>query len=159
MGGWLVWEIAVTVRLRLSCYQVIYLFRSSLSLPCQWSMIIQITKMASSTRNLKIKQELYWLLAVVHYLNISKLFLLWALNLRKFNLRIANHYTSSSWLRHWYFAFSLLMIIPIIRAFHSSWASPSGIILIGGQYSGTTSEKIQEEGTSSYNFDLEYNTA
>ena len=35
VGGWFE-RIAVTVRLRLSCYQVINLFRSSLSRPCQF---------------------------------------------------------------------------------------------------------------------------
>merc|ERR1711953_1070640 len=43
---------------------------------------------------------------------------------------------------------------------HVSWASPSGTILIGGDGSGSyrTSEKIDESGTSSYSFDLEYDT-
>ena len=34
VGGWYE-RIAVTVRLRLSCYQVINLFRNSLSRPCE----------------------------------------------------------------------------------------------------------------------------
>jgi len=47
-----------------------------------------------------------------------------------------------------------------LRRLHSSWASPSGTILMGGWYrgSGRTSEKIDESGTSSYSFDLEYDT-
>jgi len=43
---------------------------------------------------------------------------------------------------------------------HSSWASPSGTRLIGGQVSPRTSEKIEESSeTSSHSFDLEYDTA
>ena len=45
---------------------------------------------------------------------------------------------------------------------HVSWASPSGTILMGGSIlkgsSGRTSEKIDESGTTSYGFDLEYST-
>jgi len=44
------------------------------------------------------------------------------------------------------------------RDSHCSWASPSGTILMGGAYSRKTSEKIQEDGTSSYSFDLKYDT-
>jgi len=44
------------------------------------------------------------------------------------------------------------------RSDHSSWASPSGTILMGGWDSPGTSEKIDESGTSSYSFDLEYDT-
>ena len=51
-----------------------------------------------------------------------------------------------------------LLIILIIRDRHSSWASPSGTILMGGRYNETTTEKIQQEGTSSYSFDLKYGT-
>ena len=45
-----------------------------------------------------------------------------------------------------------------VRYDHVSWASPSGLILFGGQISPRTSEKIEESGTSSYSFDLEYDT-
>jgi len=48
------------------------------------------------------------------------------------------------------------------RVDHSSWASPSGIILLGGRgYSSSssrTSEKIGEDGTSRYSFQLNYTT-
>ena len=55
---------------------------------------------------------------------------------------------------------SMFIIILIIRYEHVSWASPSGTILMGGSGSGSlrTSEKIDESGTSSYSFDLEYDT-
>merc|ERR1712183_86395 len=39
---------------------------------------------------------------------------------------------------------------------HSSWASPSGLILLGGRGSKRTTEKIEEDGTSSYSFELKY---
>merc|ERR1719300_1802563 len=39
---------------------------------------------------------------------------------------------------------------------HSSWASPSGVILLGGEGSPRTSERIQEDGTSVSGFPLEY---
>merc|ERR1711953_1416688 len=42
------------------------------------------------------------------------------------------------------------------RRDHTSWASPSGIVLMGG--GGSTTEKIQEDGTSTYSFDLRYTT-
>merc|ERR1719295_461938 len=43
------------------------------------------------------------------------------------------------------------------RFHHSSWASPSGVILLGGSYSSSrTSERIQEDGTSVSGFPLEY---
>jgi len=44
------------------------------------------------------------------------------------------------------------------RSSHSSWASPSGLILLGGAYgsSSTSSEKIGEDGTSRYSFKLKY---
>ena len=42
---------------------------------------------------------------------------------------------------------------------HSSWASPSGMILLGGIFSKRTTEKIGEDGTSSYSFELKYNTS
>ena len=44
------------------------------------------------------------------------------------------------------------------RVGYSSWASPSGLMLLGGWYSRRTTEMIQENGTSSYNFTLEYDT-
>jgi len=44
------------------------------------------------------------------------------------------------------------------RHSHVSWASPSGTILMGGWDSRRTSEKIDESGTSSYSFNLEYDT-
>ena len=55
----------------------------------------------------------------------------------------------------------MFIIILIIRRYHVSWASPSGTILMGGGGSGSlrTSEKIDESGTSSYSFDLKYDTA
>jgi len=43
------------------------------------------------------------------------------------------------------------------RFWHSSWASPSGLILLGGVGSRNTSEKIPA-GTSSSSFNLKYNT-
>ena len=53
---------------------------------------------------------------------------------------------------------SVLVITLIIRWDHSSWASPSGVILLGSgyDYGGKTTEKIQEDGTSTASFDLEY---
>ena len=50
---------------------------------------------------------------------------------------------------------SPIMII-IIRLWHSSWASPSGVILLGGGWSHGTSERIQDDGTSTGSFNLEY---
>ena len=42
---------------------------------------------------------------------------------------------------------------------HSSWVSPDGdILLIGGDYSPTTTEIVYQNGTSSRSFDLKYNT-
>ena len=55
-----------------------------------------------------------------------------------------------------------LIIITFIRDQHSSWASPSGIILMGGWHSGSqrnTTEKIQPDGTSIYSFYLNYELA
>ena len=49
-----------------------------------------------------------------------------------------------------------MLIIIIIRYDHSSWDSPSGIILLGGLYSPRTTEKIQQDGSSSYSFELKY---
>ena len=54
---------------------------------------------------------------------------------------------------------SMSIIILIIRRRHNSWASEFGLILIGGTNSRTTSEMIQEDGTSSYRFALEYDTS
>merc|ERR1712066_235474 len=45
------------------------------------------------------------------------------------------------------------------RYYHSSWASPSGVILLGGWSSPGTSERIQEDGTSVSGFPLEYSLA
>ena len=46
----------------------------------------------------------------------------------------------------------------IIRLYPSSWASPSGLILLGGVDSRAT-EKIQEDGTSTASYSLKYSTA
>ena len=46
----------------------------------------------------------------------------------------------------------------IIRRVHSSWDSPAGVVLMGGKNSLRTTEKIQQDGTSSYSFDLKYST-
>ena len=50
----------------------------------------------------------------------------------------------------------MIIIIISIRAGHSSWDSPSDLVLMGGDYSKRTTEKIQENGTSSYSFELKY---
>merc|ERR1712232_453015 len=42
------------------------------------------------------------------------------------------------------------------RHWHSSWASPSGVILLGGDGSLRTSERIQDDGTSTDSFSLKY---
>ena len=47
-------------------------------------------------------------------------------------------------------------LILTIRRDHSSWASPSGAMLLGGLYSKNTSERIQEDGTSVSGFPLDY---
>ena len=49
---------------------------------------------------------------------------------------------------------SVLLIILIIRYRHSSWDSPSGLIMLGGDgyKSRWSTEKIREDGTSSLNF-------
>ena len=57
----------------------------------------------------------------------------------------------------------MLILVIIIRYYHSSWDSPAGVILMGGESdsdsgSGLTSEKIEEDGTSAYSFDLKYGT-
>ena len=51
----------------------------------------------------------------------------------------------------------MLIIIPSVRYRHISWDSPSGVILLGGEGSGITktTEKMQENGTTSYSFNLE----
>ena len=42
---------------------------------------------------------------------------------------------------------------------HSSWINPDGdILLIGGQYSRTTTEIVYQDGTSIRSFDLKYDT-
>ena len=47
----------------------------------------------------------------------------------------------------------------ITRFGHSSWASPSGrIILMGGGESGLTTEEIQEDTTSLESFPLQYSS-
>ena len=48
------------------------------------------------------------------------------------------------------------IMITIIRYRHSSWASPSGVILLGGGGSPRTSERIQDDGTSTDSFSLGY---
>ena len=53
---------------------------------------------------------------------------------------------------------SAMIIILIFRSDLASWASPSGVILLGGYGSTTTTEKIQEDGTSTYSFNLTYST-
>merc|ERR1719219_2121889 len=45
------------------------------------------------------------------------------------------------------------------RNYHSSWDSPAGVILMGGEGSRTTTEKILQDGTSSASFDLKYRTS
>merc|ERR1711874_279780 len=42
------------------------------------------------------------------------------------------------------------------RYYHSSWASPSGVILLGGENSTRNSERIQDDGTSTDSFSLGY---
>ena len=44
------------------------------------------------------------------------------------------------------------------RIEHVSWSTSSGIYLIGGWYSGNTSEKILEDGSIQKGFDLRYDT-
>ena len=51
-----------------------------------------------------------------------------------------------------------MLIIIIIRYDHSSWDSPSGLILLGGWGSYRTTEKIQQDGGSSDSFELKYDT-
>ena len=40
------------------------------------------------------------------------------------------------------------------RYFHTSWASPLGLLLLGGEHSPRSTELIQEDGSSTYSFDL-----
>ena len=43
------------------------------------------------------------------------------------------------------------------RAHHSSWQSPAGLVLIGGEYSGRTTELLSSsDSSSSSNFTLQY---
>ena len=45
------------------------------------------------------------------------------------------------------------------RAYHSSWISPAGLVLMGGVNSPTTTELLSSsDSTSSYSFNLEYET-
>ena len=44
------------------------------------------------------------------------------------------------------------------RSFHVSWATASGVYLIGGKYSQRTSEKIKMDGSVEEDFSLKYNT-
>ena len=46
-----------------------------------------------------------------------------------------------------------------IRYSHSSWASPSGVMLLGGrEYNGWSREKIEEDGTTTFGIALNYET-
>ena len=44
------------------------------------------------------------------------------------------------------------------RAYHSSWTSPMGIVLMGGQYSRRTTELLTDDGQSVELFSLKYDT-
>ena len=44
------------------------------------------------------------------------------------------------------------------RRYHLSWATASGVYLIGGQYSGKTSEKVKLDGSVEEGFSLKYDT-
>ena len=45
------------------------------------------------------------------------------------------------------------------RSYHSSWVNPDGdILLIGGEYSPSTTEIVYQNGTSIRSFDLKYDT-
>lgn len=58
-----------------------------------------------------------------------------------------------------YINMDLIESIFITRFGHSSWASPSGrIILMGGGESGLTTEEIQEDTTSLESFPLQYSS-
>ena len=42
------------------------------------------------------------------------------------------------------------------RSHHSMWESPEGILLMGGYFSGLTTELLQDDGTSVYKFTIPY---
>ena len=44
------------------------------------------------------------------------------------------------------------------REDHVSWATASGVYLMGGYYSGYTSELVKEDGSVEEGFKLKYNT-
>ena len=44
------------------------------------------------------------------------------------------------------------------RGYHVSWATASGVYLMGGQYSKETSELVKEDGTVEEGFKLKYKT-
>ena len=44
------------------------------------------------------------------------------------------------------------------RTFHVSWATASGVYLIGGRYSQRTSEKMKLDGSVEEGFSLKHNT-
>jgi len=44
------------------------------------------------------------------------------------------------------------------REFHVSWSTPSGVYLLGGTFSNTTSEIVKEDGSVEEGFDLKYET-
>ena len=44
------------------------------------------------------------------------------------------------------------------RSVHVSWATASGVYLIGGIYSNRTSEKVKLDGSVEEGFSLKYNT-
>ena len=44
------------------------------------------------------------------------------------------------------------------RRFHSTWKSPRGLLLMGGYRSRKTTELLNDDGTSSKHFDLNYET-
>ena len=46
--------------------------------------------------------------------------------------------------------------LPERRVLHSIWHSPEGILLMGGYYSGLTTELLKADGTSVYKFALPY---
>ena len=52
-----------------------------------------------------------------------------------------------------------MVIIIIIRSYYSSWASPAGVIMMGGEGSPLTSEKILQDGTTIESFGMKYSTA
>ena len=53
----------------------------------------------------------------------------------------------------------MLVIIIIIRLYESSWASPSGVILMGDYDRPKTTEKILQDGSTTASFDLKYSTS